>query len=58
MIILAAVTHSDFEKSSQISLKNHLKFLATSTSTTTDAMALKFCPDTTQLLKTNSVKDL
>ena len=42
MIIRAAVTHSDLKKSVQILLKNHLQFLATPTSTTTDTMALKF----------------
>ena len=42
MIIQAAVTHSDFKKSTQILLKNRLQFLAIPTNTTTDAMALKF----------------
>ena len=35
-----------FKKSTQISLKNHLQFLATPNSTTTDAMALKYFSDT------------
>ena len=51
MIIRAAVTCSDLKKSTQISLKNRLQYLATPTSTTTDAMALKLFPDTMQLLK-------
>ena len=51
MIIRVAVTHSDLKKSVQISLKNHLQFLAMPTSVTTDAMGLKFFPDTIQLLK-------
>ena len=42
IIIWAAVTYSDLKKSMQISLKNHLQFLIMSTSTTTDAMILKF----------------
>ena len=50
MIIWAAVTRSNFKKSMEISLKNRLQFLATPTSTTTNAMALKFFPDTMQLL--------
>ena len=58
MIIQAAVTCSDLKKSTQISLKNRLQFLATPTSTTTDAMAWKIFPDTMQLLKTNSAKYL
>ena len=41
MIIRAAITRSNLKKSMQILLKNHLQFLAMSTSTTTDAMALK-----------------
>ena len=51
MIIRAVVTRSDLKESTQISLKNRLQFLATSTSTTMDAMALKFFPNTMQLLK-------
>ena len=51
MIIRAAVTCSDLKKSTQISLKNRLQFLAMPTSTTTDAMALNFFADTTKLLK-------
>ena len=51
MIILAAVTCSDLKKSAQILLKNRLQFLAVPTSTTTDAMALNFFPNTMQLLK-------
>ena len=51
MIIQAAVTCSDLKKSMQISLKNRLQFLATPTSTTTDAIALNFFPDTMKLLK-------
>ena len=51
MIIWAVVTRSDLKESTQISLKNRLQFLAMPTSTTTDAMALKFFPDTMQLLK-------
>ena len=51
MIICAVVTRSDLKKSIQISLENRLQFLATPTSTTTDAMALKIFPDTMQLLK-------
>ena len=51
MIIRAAVTCSDFKKSTQILLKNHLQLLAMPTSTTTDAMTLNFFPDTMQLLK-------
>ena len=58
MIIRAAVTHSNFKKSVQISLKNRLLLLATPTSATTDATTLKFFPDTIQLLKANSVKQL
>ena len=50
MIILAVVTRSDFKKSTQILLKNRLQYLAMPTSTTTDAMALKFFPYTMQLL--------
>ena len=42
MIIRAAVTRSDFKKSTQILLKNCLQFLAMPTNTTTDAMVLKF----------------
>ena len=48
MIIWTAVTRNNFKKSKQISLKTRLQFLATSTSTTTDAMALKFLADTIQ----------
>ena len=51
MIIQVAVTRSDFKKSTQISLKNHLQFLAMPTSITTDAMALKLFTDIMQLLK-------
>ena len=51
MIIQAAVTHNDFKKFTQIFLKNRLEFLVTPTSTTTDAMALKFFPGIMQLLK-------
>ena len=51
MIIRAVVTRSDLEKSTRISQKNRLQCLATSTSTTTDAMALKYFADTMQLLK-------
>ena len=47
MIIRAAVTRSDLKNIA----KNRLQFLAMPTSTTTDAMALKFFPDTMQLLK-------
>ena len=47
MIIRAAVTRSDFKNIT----KNCLQFLATPTSTTTDAMAWKNFPDTMQLLK-------
>ena len=46
MITQAAVTRSDLKRSTQILLKNHLQFLAMPTSTTTDAIALKFFPDT------------
>ena len=42
MIIRAAATRSNFKKSMQILLENHLKFLAMPTSTATDAIALKF----------------
>ena len=42
MIIQAAVTRSHLKKSVQILLKHRLQVLATLTSTTTDAMALKF----------------
>ena len=52
MIIRAAVTCSDFKKFMQVSVKNHLQFLAMPISTTTDARALKFFPDTIQLIKT------
>ena len=41
MIIQAAVTHGDLKISTQVSLKDHLEFLAMSTSTTTIAMTLK-----------------
>ena len=51
MIIQAAVTRSDLKTSMQISAKNHLQFLATPTSTTTDAIAWKTFPDTMQLKK-------
>ena len=51
MIIWTIVTCSDFKKSTQILLKNRLQYLATPTSTTTDAMALIFFPDTMQPLK-------
>ena len=51
MIIQAAVTHSDLKKSTQISLTNRLQILAMPISTTTYVMALKFFPDTMQLLK-------
>ena len=51
MIIWAVVTRSDLKKFTQISLKNRLQFLAKPTSTTTDAMAFKFFPDTMQLLR-------
>ena len=42
MIIWAVVTLSDFLKIYTNIAKNRLQFLATPTSTTTDAMALKF----------------
>ena len=42
MIIWAVVTHSDLKKIYTNIAKNHLQILATPTSTTTDAMALKF----------------
>ena len=51
MIIQAAVTSSNLKKSTQMLLKNCLQILATPTSLTNDAMALKFFPDTSQLLK-------
>ena len=51
MIIWAVVSHSDFKKIYTNIAKNHLQCLATPTSTTTDAMALKFFPDIMQLLK-------
>ena len=51
MIIEAAVTCSNFKKSTQISLKNRLQFLAIATSITTDAMALNFFSDTMKLSK-------
>ena len=51
MIIRAAVTCSDFKKSTQTSLKNRLQFLAMPTSITTDAMVLNFFVDTMKLLK-------
>ena len=51
MIIQAAVTCSDLKKSTQISLKNRLQFLAMPISTTTNAMALNFFPDTMKVLK-------
>ena len=51
MIIRATVTRSNFKKSTQISLKTCLQFLAMPTSTTTDAMVWKILPDTMQLLK-------
>ena len=41
----------NLKKSTQISLKNRLQFLAMPTSTTTNAMALKLFPDTMQLLE-------
>ena len=40
MIIQAAVTHSDFKKSMQISSKYHFQSVETLTNTTTDAMAI------------------
>ena len=46
MITQAAVTRSDLKRSTQTLLKNDLQFLATPASTTTDAIALKFFPDT------------
>ena len=42
IIIQAAVTHGNLKKSTQVSLKYHLEFLAMPTNTTTDAMTLKF----------------
>ena len=51
MIIWAAVTRSDLRKIYTNIAKNCLQFLAMSTSTTTDAIALKIFPDTMQLLK-------
>ena len=51
MILWAAVTHSNFKKFAQISLKNRLQLLAMRTSATTDAMALKFFPNTIELLQ-------
>ena len=50
MITRAAVTRSDLKIHINIA-KNRLQFSATPTSTTTIAMALKFFPDTMQLLK-------
>ena len=58
MIIRAAVIHSNFKKSMQILLKNRLEFLAMPTSTTTDAMALKFLQTLSSDYKANSSKDL
>ena len=50
MIIRAALTHSDFLKIYTNIAKNLLQFLATPTSTTTDAMARKIFPETMQPL--------
>ena len=50
MIIRAAVTCSNLKNLHNIA-KNHLQSSATPTSTTTDAKALKFLPDTMQVLK-------
>ena len=58
MIIGAAVTHHDFKKSMQILLNNRLQFLATPTSTTTDAMDLKSFQALCNYYKANSLKDL
>ena len=49
MIIWAIETHSNFKKIYTNITKNHLQYLATPTSTTTDVMALKVFPDTMQL---------
>ena len=49
MIIREAVTHSELKTYTNID-KNRLQFIATPTSATTNAMALKFYPDTMQLL--------
>ena len=56
MIIRAAVTHSDLKICTNIA-KKCLEFLATPTSTTTDAMALKFSRYYATIKKL-SVKDL
>ena len=56
MIIQAAVIRSNLKKSMQILLKNCLEFLATPTSTTTDAMALKFLQTLSSDYKANSSK--
>ena len=50
MIIPAAVTRSDIKIYTNI-IKKCLQFLVMPTITTTNAMALKFFPDTIQLLK-------
>ena len=50
MIIQAAVTRSDLKRFTEISLINHLQFLAMPTSRTADAMDWKIFPDTMQLL--------
>ena len=54
MIIRAAVTRSDLKKYIAKTVCNY--FLATPTSTTTDAMARKFFQILCNYLKTNSAK--
>ena len=50
MIIQAAATHNNFKKNYANIAKNCLQFLATPSSTTADAMALKYFADTIQWL--------
>ena len=58
MIIQATVTHNNFKKSVQISLKTCLQFLATPTSTITDAIALNFLQTLSIDYKANISKDV
>ena len=58
MIIQAAVTSSDFKKNYANITKNHLEFLVTPTSITTDAMALQFLQVLSSYYKANHLKDV
>ena len=57
MIILTAITCSNLKKSTQILLKSRLQILATPTSITIGAMALKFFPTLFSDYKGNLLKD-